>query len=179
MLLKFQSANYNQYITISNSTSQAKSYLTYDIFSNTLLVWLNQRHGSGRCINASGASISGYLVQKRIIPMFAQSVKVLIGTSHGKTHRQRAKNSSAACTVLGYNKNAHGRLASAHAPRAKLSGLSPCGGKSITITTSPTVIVMIVLLRARSYRTLTMTASFLFKDSPTRQRRAFHFSAEP
>src|ERR1044071_2460669 len=79
--LIIQSANYKQYITISNSPCQEKSYLTYIIFSNILRVWLNQRRGIGRCISASGASISGYLVRKQELRTFARSAKAHTGTS--------------------------------------------------------------------------------------------------
>lgn len=104
---EFQSPNYNSYITISYSLSQVKSYLTYMNLSHILLLWLNQRHGIGRCINVRGVSISGYLDKRRNIRMFAQSVKVLIGTS-----RARLSNCieivAPIATILVYNKRLMG-----------------------------------------------------------------------
>lgn len=90
MLSDYQPANYNRYITISNSSRQAKNDLTYIIFSNILHVWRNQRHGIGRCINVRGASMFGSLVKKQIIQMFVLSVKALTGTSRAKKTERKA-----------------------------------------------------------------------------------------
>jgi hypothetical protein len=152
----YQSANYNWYITIRDIVSQAKSYLTYINFSNILRVWLNQRHGIGGFINASGVSMSGSLVKRRNIRTFAPSAKALIGTSRAKLKKDQQTRPKVV-----YNIKAHGRRTTTHEFEVRPLGLAPYGGTSITITTSPILIVMIVLLLTRSYLMVTMTASFL------------------
>jgi len=124
IFLNYQSPNYNLYITTGNSSCQGKSYLTYIIFSVIPFVWLNQRHGIGRCINARGVRISGYPVRRQIIRMFAPSAKALIGTSRAGTrplNKLRAKNSSATGNAFVYNIEAHGRWSATH----EATGLSP------------------------------------------------------
>jgi hypothetical protein len=114
--LSFQVPSYNWYITISDSSSQEKSYLTYINFSNILRVWLNQRHGIGRCLNASGVSISGYLVKKLKLLESVLSVKALTGTSRARLKKVRQKRQR-----IMYNE----RLLGGDQPPLRLRGFRP------------------------------------------------------
>jgi hypothetical protein len=75
----FQSLNYNSYITILNSICQVESYLTYAIIRNILMIWQSHKYGIRQFINASDATMFGYLATKNKRRMFARNVKALIG----------------------------------------------------------------------------------------------------